>query len=158
MFKTADLYDEFQDQLQVAEPIFQDFGGVSRFHGSVATLKLHEDNSLVRESLEQKGHNRVLVVDGGGSLRCALVGDRLAGLAHQNGWAGLVVSGAVRDRTELATIPIGLKALATNPRKSIKRQQGQRGLKVSFAGVVFEPGQYLYSDEDGLIVASSALH
>jgi regulator of ribonuclease activity A len=121
------------------------------------TLKVFEDNSLVRESLEQPGEGRVLVIDGGGSLRCALLGGNLAALAEKNGWAGIVVFGAVRDTRELRAAKVGIKGLAPHPRKSDKRGQGQRDLPVTFGGVTFRSGEHLYADEDGVVVSVSAL-
>lgn len=155
---TTDLCDAHADRVWVAEPMLYDFGGRSAFHGAIVTLKLFEDNSLVRASLEQPGDGRVLVVDGGGSLRCALVGDQLAALGHTNGWSGIVVYGCVRDTAELARIDLGIKALAAHPLRSVKRGEGQRDLPVHFAGIVFRPGHYLYADDDGLIVTEQALH
>lgn len=155
---TTDLCDSHADAVQVADPVFRDFGGRMAFHGPILTVKLFEDNSLVRAALEQPGESRVLVVDGGGSLRCALVGDQLAALGQRNGWAGLVVYGCVRDTAELANIDIGIKALAAHPLRSVKRGQGERDVSVRFAGVTFRSGQYLYADTDGLIVAEQALH
>lgn len=155
--KTADLYDEHGENLQVAEPLFRDFGARLSFSGPVATVKCFEDNSLVRAALEQPGEGRVLVVDGGGSLRCALVGDLLGALGRDNGWTGIVVYGCIRDAVELGQIELGLKALATNPRKSVKRGEGQSDVPVRFAGVVFEPGAYLYADPDGIVVSDSPL-
>jgi len=143
--------------LDVVDPIFRDFGGVKRFSGAVVTLKLHEDNSLVRATLTEPGEGRVLVVDGGGSLRCALVGDNLATLAVKNGWSGILVYGAIRDSAEINEIKVGLKALTTNPRKSIKREVGQRDLVVRFGGVSFHPGHYLYADEDGIVLSPKEL-
>ena len=134
MFVTADLYDEYGDSLDVMAPIFKDYGGVDSFSGEIETLKVNEDNALVRSVLEQPGHHRVLVVDGQGSLRCALVGDNLASLALENDWAGLVVFGCVRDARELRNIPIGIKALATNPRKSVKKGEGAKNFVVGFDG------------------------
>ncbi|MCC7410466.1 MAG: ribonuclease E activity regulator RraA [Gammaproteobacteria bacterium] len=156
-FATADLYDAHADSVQVAEPVFRDFGGQRRFAGPVATCKVFEDNSLVRGMLEEPGEGRVLVVDGGGSLRCALVGDQLAALGVRNGWAGIVVWGCVRDCAALGIQDIGIKALATNPRKSVKRGEGSRDLEVSFAGIRCAPGAWLYADEDGVLVAATAL-
>lgn len=154
---TADLYDAHEDSVQVAEPLYRDFGGVSAFHGQVATVKVFEDNSLVREALQEPGQGRVLVVDGGGSLHCALMGDVLAKLAVDNGWAGVVVHGCVRDSRALAGLALGVKALATNPRRSVKRGQGERGVLVSFAGVSVHHGDWLYADEDGLLISSAPL-
>jgi regulator of ribonuclease activity A len=157
-FKTADLYDEHGEDLQVATPLFKDFGQRRAFSGPIATVKCFEDNSLVRKSLGQPGDGRVLVVDGGGSVRCALVGDRLAALGRDNGWAGIVVFGCIRDSEELATIDIGIKALGTNPRKSVKREEGQSQIPLRFADVRFEPGSFLYADPDGIVISASKLH
>ena len=156
-FATADLYDQHGDKLQVAQPLFNDFGGRMRFHGQIATVKVHEDNSLVRAALEEKGEGRVLVIDGGESLRCALVGDMLAQLGKDNGWSGIVVSGCIRDSAVIITIDIGVKALGTNPRKSIKKGAGDRDIPVTFAGVTFIPGHFLYGDEDGIVVSAEKL-
>jgi regulator of ribonuclease activity A len=153
---TTDLCDAHPD-VRVAEPIFRDFGGAKAFAGPIVTLKLFEDNSLVREQLEQPGGGRVLVVDGGGSLRCALLGGNLAALAEQNGWSGVVVFGAVRDTRELQAAKVGVKALAPHPRKSDKRGIGERDVKVTFAGVTFHPGEHLYADEDGIVVSARGL-
>lgn len=155
--KTADLCDAYAPELRVAAPIFRDYGGMTGFAGPISTVQSFEDNVLVRAALEQPGQGRVLVVDGGGSLRCALVGDLLAALGVQNGWAGIVVNGCIRDAATVARLPIGLKALASNPLRSEKSGLGARDLPVSFAGITFFPGHYLYADEDGLIVAARAL-
>ena len=154
---TADLYDEHGENLQIAAPMFHDYGGAVSFEGQVVTLKVFEDNSLVRTALEEPGQGRVLVVDGGGSLRCALVGDMLAELGRKNGWAGIVVYGCVRDATVMADMPIGIKALATNPRKSVKKGEGARDVPVRFADMMVIPGQYLYADRDGIVVANQRL-
>lgn len=156
-FATADLYDEYGDKLQVALPVFHDYGGRKIFHGPVSTVKVHEDNSLVRAALEEKGEGRVLVVDGGESLRCALVGDILAQLGKDNGWAGIIVSGCIRDSAVIATIDIGVKALATNPRKSVKQGAGDRDIPVTFAGMTFFPGHYIYADSDGIVLAEEKI-
>jgi regulator of ribonuclease activity A len=156
-FLTADLYDDHGDTLQVVAPLFRDFGGRLRFHGPVMTLKVHEDNSLVREVLDQPGEGRVLVVDGGGSLRCALLGDNLARMGAANGWAGVVVNGCIRDAVEIGKLPLGVKALATHPAKSVKRGEGQADLELRFADTSFTPGAWLYADEDGMVVASGEL-
>lgn len=153
----ADLYDVHGENLRVAAPIFRDFGGASSFEGPVAIVKVHEDNSLVRASLEQAGEGRVLVVDGGGSLRCALVGDQLGELAVRNGWRGIVVYGCVRDAAQLAALPVGIKAIATNPRKSLRKGEGSRDVVVRFAEVTIAPGDYLYADPDGVILADRKL-
>jgi regulator of ribonuclease activity A len=156
-FTTPDLYDAHERDVRVAEPLFRNYGGAARFSGPVATLKLYEDNSLVRTALEERGSGRVLVIDGGGSLRCALVGDQLAVLAKKNGWAGIIVNGCIRDSAEIGRLDIGVKALNTNPRKSVKRGAGDRDIPVTFAGVTFNPGDHVYADEDGLLVAAEKL-
>jgi regulator of ribonuclease activity A len=154
---TADLCDEHIDKLQVAEPIFRDFGGAACFEGEIHSLKVFEDNTLVRAALEKDGTGKVLVVDGGGSLRCALVGDNLVTLAIKNNWRGIVVYGCIRDSKPIGEMKMGLKALNTNPTKSVKRNEGQENIPVRFAGVDFKPGQYLYADEDGVVVSEFPL-
>ena len=156
-FATPDLCDEFGAEVRVAEPMFRDFGGVERFAGPIATLRVFEDNALVRQALEMPGGGRVLVVDGGGSLRTALVGGNLAALAHRNGWSGLVVYGCIRDAAEIASTPLGVKALQTVPRRSARAGAGERGVPVAFAGVTFAPGAWLYADRDGIVVADRKL-
>lgn len=156
-FKTADLCDDFIDELEVCEPLFGDFGGDLRFAGQIATIKCFEDNSLVREMVGEPGNGRVLVVDAGGSLRRAVVGDMLGKKAVDNGWTGIVVNGCIRDSAALSALPLGVKALATHPVKTDKRGEGQRDLVVRFAGVTFRPGDWLYADEDGIVVAKRQL-
>jgi regulator of ribonuclease activity A len=153
-FTTPDLCDELGDAVRVAEPVFRDFGGVRAFSGEVETLRVFEDNALVRSTLEDAGSGRVLVVDGGGSLRAALVGGKLAALAAENGWSGIVVFGAVRDLAELGVAKLGIKALGACPRKSGKTGAGERGVSVVVAGVVVSPGDRLWADEDGLVVGA----
>jgi len=154
---TADLCDKYGDAVLVAEPVFADYGGARAFWGPIATVSVYEDNVLVRAALEQPGDGRILVVQGGGSLRCALLGDQLAALAHANGWAGVVVHGCIRDSRAIAEIPIGVKALGANPRKSAKLGAGERDVPVTFAGLAFHPGHYLYADEDGIVVSEGRL-
>lgn len=156
-FATADLCDQFGAEVRVAEPVFRDFGGVEFFAGPIATLRVFEDNALVRQALETPGGGRVLVVDGGGSLRTALVGGNLAALAHRNGWSGVVVYGCIRDAAEVGSTPIGVKALHVVPRKSAQDGAGERGVPVAFAGVTFAPGAWLYADRDGMVVAGRKL-
>ena len=156
-FTTADLCDSFAASLQLAQPLFQDFGGASRFAGPIETLRVFEDNALVRQALETKGEGRVLVVDGGGSLRSALVGGRLALLAQENGWAGLIVNGCVRDSVETRQVAVGIKALNSCPMRSGKNGAGERGVPVTFAGVTFSPGHFVYADEDGVVIADRRL-
>lgn len=150
-FATADLSDEHPDA-QVAVPGLTDYGGKRRFAGPIRTVRCFEDNSLVRSALETPGDGAVLVVDGGGSMRCALLGDQLAALAVANGWTGVIVNGCVRDSAELATTDLGIKALATHPRKSVKRGEGETDVAVSFVDVEFTPGHWVYADEDGVVV------
>lgn len=161
-FATADLCDRYEDELRtgavrVVAPIFRSFGGQPAFHGSIATLKLFEDNSFVRKALEQPGTGRVLVIDGGGSLRRALIGDQLAAMGVKNGWAGIVVNGCIRDSVAIAAMNIGVLALATHPRKTDKKNIGETDIAVTFGGATFRSGEYLYADGDGVIVANHDL-
>ena len=155
---TADVCDEFPDAVEVAEPILSHYGGRKRFHGPTVTIKVHEDNVLVRKALETPGEGRVLIVDGGGSMRCALLGDRLGAMAADNGWSGVIVNGCIRDSAEMGSLAVGVLAIAACPRKSNKRGDGDTGSSVSFAGVTIRPSDYIYADEDGLLVAHKALH
>lgn len=156
-FLTADLCDRHEDKLRVVEPMFASYGGKPAFHGPIATLKLFEDNSLVRKAVESPGEGRVLVIDGGGSLRRALVGDQLAALATRNGWAGLVVYGCIRDSRAIGAMDLGVLALDTHPMKTVKRNIGETDVTVTFGGVDFVPGHWLYADEDGVVVSATAL-
>ena len=156
-FTTADLCDAFGPVVRLVAPIFRDYGGVRRFTGPIETVRVSDDNALVAQTLETAGMGRVLVVDGGGSLRCALVGGRLAALAHTNGWAGLVINGCVRDSAEIREISLGVRAIESSPRRGGKTGSGQRGAAVSFAGVTFTPGNFLYADEDGVVLADRSL-
>lgn len=153
----TDLCDAHPNDVRIVEPVFRDYGGIASFHGPIATLKVFEDNSLVRDALETPGAQRVLVVDGAGSLRCALLGGNLAALAEKNGWSGIIVNAAVRDTRELAAAKVGVKALAAHPKKSNKQGRGDRDIAVTFAGVTFKPGEYAYADEDGIIVSATSL-
>lgn len=156
-FSTADLSDACGDAVHQAAPLFREFGAADQFHGPIATVRVRDDNALVREVLETSGHGRVLVVDGGGSTRCALLGGRLAQLALTNGWAGVVVNGCVRDSFEIARLAVGVRALAAVPRKSGKTGAGEKDVAVEFAGVTFKPGHWLYADGDGIVVAARDL-
>ncbi len=156
-FLTADLCDRHEDKLRVVEPMFASYGGKPAFHGPIATLKLFEDNALVRKAVESPGEGRVLVIDGGGSLRRALVGDQLAALATRNGWAGLVVYGCIRDSRAIGEMDLGVLALDTHPMKTVKRNIGETDVTVTFGGVDFVPGHWLYADEDGVVVSATAL-
>lgn len=160
-FKTPDLCDEFEAELgksvRVVAPMFQCYGGRGAFSGEIVTLKIFEDNSLVREAFGENGQGKVLVIDGGGSLRCALVGDQLAILAQKNGWEGVVVYGCIRDSGDINGIDIGVRALNTHPQKSIKKGVGDKNIAVTFGGVTFQSGEYLYADEDGVLVSVKPL-
>jgi regulator of ribonuclease activity A len=153
---TTDLCDA-HPEIQVCEPVFQVFGGSVRFSGPIATLKVFEDNTLIKQAVESPGEGRVLVVDGGGSKRCGLVGGNLAVSAAQNGWTGIVVFGCIRDADELAEQPLGVRALAAFPRKSQRGlHSGQAGIPLAFAGVVFREGEWLCADSDGIVVLPEA--
>jgi regulator of ribonuclease activity A len=155
---TADLYDRFEDILQSCELQFRRIGGRKAFFGAIRTVKCHEDNALLKDMLSSAGEGQVLVVDGGGSLRTALVGDVIAGLGVKNGWAGIIVNGAVRDTDAIGELDIGLKALGFNPRKSTKTKAGAADIPVQFGGVTFQPGHWLYSDADGVVISPKPLH
>jgi regulator of ribonuclease activity A len=157
MTPTPELCDQFGDRVAVAEPVFRDFGGKPAFAGEIETVRVFEDNALVRRILESEGRGRVLVVDGGGSRRCALVGGRLAVLAATNGWNGIVVHGCVRDVGELGAAAVGVKALAASPKPPSKTGSGEQGVPVSFAGVTFTPGHLVWGDEDGLVTGGPGL-
>lgn len=148
-----DLCDNHQESLQVAAPGFVDFGGKKTFYGVAVTLSCFEDNSLVRDLVGQDGHGKVLVIDGKGSLRRALLGDLLAQKAMDNGWEGIVINGAVRDVVTLGTLPLGVKALAACPVKTEKLGAGELELTVSFADVTIYPGDYIYADPNGLVIS-----
>ena len=156
-FTTADLCDAFPGLVQVAQPLFREYGGLEKFAGPIETLRVHEDNALVREILETPGRGRVLVVDGGGSLKCALVGGRLAGLAQSNGWSGVIVNGCIRDAVEIRRLRVGIRALNAVPMRGGKNGVGERGATLNFAGVTFAPGHFIYADSDGVLVADRDL-
>jgi regulator of ribonuclease activity A len=155
---TTDLADA-HPQVQACEPVFRDYGGRLSFHGPATTVKVFEDNALVRALLEKPGEGRVLVVDGGGSTRCALLGDQLAALGVKNGWAGVVVYGCIRDSEAIGAMDLGVKALGTHPRKSEKGlHSGREDAVLTFAGVTIKPDAWIYADGDGVIVAERAIH
>lgn len=156
-FLTTDLYDANEGRVQVMLPLLQSYGGRPRFFGQIVTLKLFEDNTLVREVLGTPGLGKVLVIDGGGSLRCALLGDQIAELAVKNQWEGVVIWGCIRDSVAINQLDIGVRALATNPKKSVKRGEGQQNLQLSFGDVTFTPGEWLYADEDGVLLSAVQL-
>jgi regulator of ribonuclease activity A len=152
MTPTADLWDEHPDDAVTCELQFRRFGGVAAFSGEIATVRSLEDNVLVKQRVSTPGNGRVLVVDGGGSFRCALVGDNVAGLALESGWAGLVINGCVRDVEALGRLAIGISALGSNPRPSGKNGVGEVDVPVTFGGAIFTPGAILYADADGILV------
>lgn len=156
-FATADLVDDYEDELAGCETQFRPYGGRTRFFGRIETVRCLEDNALVKQVLGTPGSGRVLVVDGGGSLRTALIGDMIAASAVANGWAGVVINGAVRDVVALAGLDLGVKALGSNPCKSAKTGTGEVGVPVAFGGADFRPGMWLYSDADGLVLAGRSL-
>ena len=168
-FATCDLCDvhksDVSGEFRVLPPVFRDFGQVKKFSGPVATVKCFEDNTLVKAAVDSPGYletpqgrvGKVLVVDGGGSLRKALLGGNLGAAAARNGWAGVVMDGCVRDTAELATQAVGIRALATMPLPTEKRNQGQADVAVQVQGVWVRPGDWLYADEDGIVIASKAL-
>ena len=159
---TTDLCDANEDRiaagtLRIVPPGYLAWGRLTAFSGQAHTLKVFEDNSLVRSALEQPGHGKVLVIDGGGSRRCALLGGNLGVLAQKNGWAGVLVYGCVRDSDELDACEIGVRALATHPQKSLKKGIGQEQIAIVFDGVSVRPGQWVYVDRDGILVSDESL-
>ncbi|MEO5659492.1 MAG: ribonuclease E activity regulator RraA [Polaromonas sp.] len=160
-FATCDLCDAHKNdrsgKFRVLPPVFKDFGDIRKFSGPVVTVKCFEDNSLVKAAVDSPGEGRVLVVDGGASLRHALLGGNLGAAAAKNGWSGVVIDGCVRDVAELAQCSTGIRALAAMPLPTEKRQQGQRDLAVQVQGVWIRPGDWLYADEDGMVVMASPL-
>jgi regulator of ribonuclease activity A len=152
MTSTADLYDELGERAKSCSTQFRSFGARSTFEGTVTTVRCHEDNVLLKATVGEPGDDRVLVVDGGGSLEAALMGDVIAAIAVDSGWQGVVINGVVRDTEALAALDLGVKALGSNPRKSRKDGAGERDGEVTFGGVTFVPGQRLYSDADGILV------
>lgn len=155
---TCDICDDFPDVARPLPPIFTDFGGKMAFHGSIRTVKCFEDNSKVKAVLATPGNGAVLIVDGGGSLRRSLVGGNVAASAAANGWAGIIVFGAVRDKLELEATEIGLKALALIPVKTDKKDVGEIDIEIDIENVSIAPGAYVYADEDGIIICPKAVH
>jgi regulator of ribonuclease activity A len=149
---TADLYDELGEEIQSLPLQLQNLGGRPKFEGPIRTVRCFEDNALLKSVVSGPGQGDVLVVDGGGSVSRALMGDMIAKIAADNGWAGVVIHGAIRDRVAISQIPIGVKALGTNPRKSTKTGAGESDVVLEFGGVTFRPGARLFSDEDGILV------
>lgn len=156
-FSTPDLCDDNPELVRVLEPMMANFGGRDSFGGEIVTIKCHEDNSLVKEQAGKPGHGKVLVVDGGGSLRKALLGDMIAENAVKNGWEGLIIYGCVRDVDALVALDLGVQALASIPLKTDKRGIGDLNVPVTFGGVTFNPGEYVYADNNGVVVSHSPL-
>ena len=157
-FKTADICDHHVHELQIAEALFRAFTNVKQFSGQITTVKVFEDNHLIASVLEQPGEGRVLVVDGGGSKRCALIDAQLAGIAVANQWQGILVYGCVRHAEQLQTMPIGILALNVHPMLGAKHDQGERDILITFAGVNFKKDHYLYADNDGILVAETKFY
>jgi regulator of ribonuclease activity A len=149
---TSDLYDKHGEDIASCDTQFRQFGGRTRFQGTIVTLRSHEDNAILKALITEPGQGKVAVVDGGGSTHCAMLGDNMALTALTNGWEGLIIHGAVRDATALVSLDIGIKAIGTNPRRSFKHGTGTRDIPVSFGGAVFIPGAHVVSDEDGIVV------
>lgn len=156
-FKTADLCDDYARSVQVCNLEFHSYGNKKRFSGKVETVQVYEDNVLFEEALESVPAGSLIVVHGGGSKNCALMGDRLAGIAVSRGLAGVIINGCVRDSADLANMDVGILALGTNPLKSRKNGIGERDVSFSFGNVHWKPGDYVYADEDGVIVAKEKL-
>jgi len=157
-YLTPDLCDKYPDLVRVVEPIFKNYGGKSSFGGQIVTIKCYEDNSVVKETAGTAGNGKIIVVDGGGSLRRALLGDLIAENAVQNGWEGFIIYGCIRDVDDISTMNLGVKALNTNPLKTDKKGIGDLNIPVSFGGVTFKPGEYVYADSNGIIVSSKPLN
>lgn len=162
LFSSCDLCDDHEDllglgTLQVLPPVFRSYGQSPAFSGPAVTLKVFEDNALVRAALEQPGLGKVLVVDGGGSLRCGMVGGNLAKLAETNGWNGIIVFGCVRDVDELNACAVGIRALGLHPQRSVRKGLGETNLNVTIVGVMVRPGDWIYADADGVLVSREPL-
>lgn len=164
-FSTPDLDDHYSSHpehahmpLQVLDPIFRSFGGRKKFCGPITTVKCYEDNSLVKSQLAEPGEGRVLVVDGGGSLRCALLGDNIAADAVKNHWSGIIIYGCVRDVDEIGDMDVGIQALAAHPRKSIRKGRGELNVRLHFAGCIIRPDFFAYVDLNGILISSSVLN
>lgn len=157
VYVTPDLCDAYPDSISVVEPLFQSFGGRNNFGGEIFTVKCFEDNSRVKEQCSEPGKGKVMVVDGGGSLRVSLLGDLLGAKAVENGWEGLIIFGAVRDIDVLATLDLGVKAVAPIPCKSNRQGVGETQIPITFGGVEFQPGDFVYADNNGVVVSPDPL-
>jgi regulator of ribonuclease activity A len=157
LVSTPDLSDQFDQEVDIVQPLFTHYGGIKQGYGQITTVACFEDNSLVAEQVKSPGHGGVLVVDGGASLRCSLLGDQLATIAIENGWSVILINGCLRDLEIIAPMPLVVMALASIPRKTVKAGKGNLNVPISFAGVTFHPGDYLFADETGIIVAKKNL-
>lgn len=157
-YVTPDLCDEYPELVKVVEPMFRNYGAKDSFGGQIVTVKCFEDNSVVKQQVAEPGHGKIMVVDGGGSKRAALLGDMLAEKAAQNGWEGIIVYGCIRDVDVIAKTDLGVQALATHPMKTEKRGLGDLNVAVTFGGVTFTPGEYIYADNNGIIVSPEPLN
>ena len=157
IFKTADLSDANEGKLQIARPGLRNFGGCSRFHGEIVTIRAQGDFSRVREQVNLPGHGKVLVVDNEARLDCAMLGDLLAAAALESGWSGVIVNGCIRDTADIAQMEIGVKALASCPQRGTRQDLGEVNVELEFLGATFRPGEYLYSDEDGILLSPAPL-
>ncbi|MFZ4373890.1 MAG: ribonuclease E activity regulator RraA [Mycobacterium sp.] len=155
---TADLVDDIGPDVRSCDIQFRQFGGRAQFAGPISTVRCFEDNALLKSVLSEPGDGRILVIDGGASVHAALVGDVIAELARSNGWAGLIINGAVRDAATLVNVEIGIKALGTNPRKGARTGAGERDVGVSIGGIDFIPGDVAFSDDDGIVVMAADTH
>jgi len=156
-FKTADLSDANENRVQIVQPGLVNFGGRPRFYGEIFTIKSHGDFSQVRDHVRAAGDGKVLVVDNDARMDCAMLGDMLAATAAENGWQGIVINGCIRDSADIAAMQIGVKALATIPARGAREGKGELNLELQFMGASFRPGEFLYSDEDGIILSTNAL-
>ena len=154
---TPDLFDQFDQEVDVVEPLFKHYGGLKQGYGQITTVTCFEDNSLVAKQVKSPGDGRALVVDGRGSLRCSLLGDQLVAVAIENGWSAILINGCLRDVEIIASMPLVVMALASIPRKTVKAGKGSLNTPVSFAGITFHPKHYLFADETGILVAGSNL-
>lgn len=149
---TSDTYDELGEKLDSLPFNFENLGRVEHFAGPAETVKVDEDNQLLKELMKQPGEGRVLVVDGGGKITCALMGGNMAKMFKDSGWAGVVIVGAIRDRAELAEIELGVLAMGSNPKRSKKVRTGEVGVTLDFSGVKVVPGAMVYADSDGVLI------
>ena len=154
---TPDLCDENPETVSVVAPIFNTYGGKSAFGGEIVTVKCFEDNTVVKARAAEDGAGKVMVVDGGGSMRCALVGDMIAANAMKNGWLGLIIFGCIRDVDAISTLDIGVQALNSMPIRSVRQNRGELNVEISFGGVTFKPGEYVYADNNGVIISPHSL-